>query len=216
MRKFILLLTVLAILSTPLYANLPKYQNSVQALTSGDDAICTTWSVNKLKGLWVTAGHCVMEMGIVEDTGDTYLVTWPLAIEGKEATIERVSQFGTGWDIALLKADVHEPALKLGKYPKVGDEVTVFGLPGGMRDYFPSWMRVSNPFHMWGKDEGSPWIANMIFAGEMFPGHSGAPILDKKGRVISIAQGGFTQRFTGLNLGIPWSVLADFLVDEWE
>ena len=216
MRKVLAIVLVLGLFAAPLGANLPKHQNSVQALTSEGNAICTTWSVNKPKGLWVTAAHCVMQTGIVEDTGDAYTVTWPLEIEGKPALVVLISPFGSGWDLALISADVHEPALKLGKYPEVGDEVTVFGLPGGMRGYFPSWVRVSNPFHMWGKDDLSYWKANMIFDGNIWPGHSGSPILDRKGRVISVAQGGFADRFHGLTLGVPWSVLKDFLTDAQE
>ena len=212
MRKALALALVLVLFALPLNAALPKHLESVQVLQGPE---CTTWSVNQKKGLWVTAAHCVTQIGIVEDTGDTFVITWPLFIQEMPAEVIMLSPLGE-WDIALLASDFHAPALRIGNYPEVGDEVTVYGFPGGYRSPFPTWVRVSNPFHMWADNAVGLWKANMIFDGHFFPGHSGSPILDKKGRVISMVQGGFSDRYTGLNLGIPHSILKAFLVDAWE
>lgn len=217
MKKALVIALVMA-LSVPLSlgAKLPNHPESIQPLTSEGRGICTTWSVNKLKGLWATAAHCVMGTFEDLDTGESFDIAWPLEIDGKPAEVVRISKFGEGWDLALLSADVHEPGLKLGDYPKVGDEVTVYGFPGGWLTPVVTWLRVSNPFHMWDKEVGMLWRANMLFDGNFFPGHSGSPILDKKGRVVSVVQGAFGDRFRGLALGVPHSVLKDFLVDAVE
>ena len=216
MHKILAFLLAFALLAIPLSAKLPNHPESIRPLTSEGRGMCTTWSANKLKGLWVTAGHCVAGTFEDLDTGESFAITWPLEIAGKTAEIAQLSKFGDGWDLALLKVDVHEPGLKLGDYPKIGDEVTVYGFPGGRMTPIAAWLRVSNPFHMWDKSIGMPWRANMIFDGNLFPGHSGSPILDKKGRVVSVAQGAFGDRYRGLALGVPHSVLKDFLVDAIE
>lgn len=200
------------LLISPVQAALPKHFESVQPLMSNDRAICTTWSADEKRGIWITAGHCVASLVTDLDTGETFTLTWPLAIDGQPAEVTKLSPLGE-WDIAVMKTNVHYPALKLGNYPRMGDEVTVYGFPGGFRTPIPTWIRVSNGFQQWAPDMRMPWIASMLFDGNIWPGHSGSPILDRKGRVISMAQGGFLDRFAGLNLGIPWSILRGFLID---
>jgi len=209
--KALAILSALLLLTVPLIAKLPPNLDSVTVLQGPD---CTTWSVNESKGLWVTAAHCVVNIGIVEDTGDSFIETWPLAIHGKPVTILKYSPLEE-YDIALLQSDVHTPALKLGKYPQVGDQVTVYGFPGRFNSPFPTWLRVSNPYQKWADDQRVPWIANMVFDGNVWPGHSGSPVLDRQGKVVSLVQG-FHKHMIGLSLGIPWSILRSFLVDAWE
>jgi hypothetical protein len=212
MKRFLIAFILALLVKVSFAASLPQHPNSIKPLFSGEDAICTTFSINSVKGLWVTAGHCVGEVTLNYDTQEQVAFVWETKIDGKPTTLVK-ADFKA--DLALLHVDVHEKGIKLGKYPNVGDEVLVYGYPGGWRTPILTWLRVSNTFHQWQPDD-SYWPSSMIFDGSVFPGHSGAPILDKKHNVISVAQGGGSGAFIGLQLGAPWSVLKAFVEDRWE
>lgn len=202
-RQFLLLLLTLFLLADTVGAKLPSHPESVKPLFSGTRGICTTWSVNEQAGYWVTAAHCIVYWADI-DGEQTLLLREDLRIATMPATPVKVDETN---DLALLQADVHAPAFRLGKYPAVGDEVTVYGYPGGWGAPLPTWLRVSNTFF---KFDGYPktW---MVLDGSIWPGHSGSPVLDKKGRVVAVAQAHGTNRYVGSTFVSPWAVFSAFV-----
>ena len=208
MRRFSLFLSTLLFLfyvGVLVYAKLPSRPESIKPLMSGDSAGCTTWSVNEAKGWWVTAGHCVVQQVETEE-GLVMMATPDLNIGGKPITAARVDLVN---DLALLEADIHMPALKYGNYPNVGDAVTVYGYPGGWLAPFPTWLTVSNPF---AKLFNREW---MVLDGSVWPGHSGSPVLDRKGHVVGVIQAHGTDRYAGTTFACTWQQLGAFVADSW-
>lgn len=203
MRRLLLAFLVPAILTIPVAANLPTHLDSIKPLFMGEQAICTTWSLDQKAGLWVTAAHCTASTEYTED-GEFTVLYENLTIAGQPAT---VTYRDLVFDLALLVADAHEPGLRLGEYPKVGDVVTVYGYPGGLLAPFATWLHVSNPFLV---AYGRQW---MVLDGHVWPGHSGAPVLDRKGRVVGIVQAHGTDRFAGMTLASAWGVFHAFITN---
>lgn len=207
MKKALVIASVMALSALPLSAKLPSHPESIKPLFSHDAAICTTWSINARKGLWMTAGHCVLS---TIETEEGELVKIPTPDLNIDKLVAVVIKLDTHNDLAMLQADVHERGLRLGSYPHVGDEVNAYGYPGGLLAPLPTWLHVSNPFMTaWGRG----W---MVLDGAIWPGHSGSPVLDRKGKVIAVFQAHGTERFTGLSLASPWDILRGFVADMWE
>ena len=203
MHRSLLVVLLAIFVSAPLAAKLPSRPESIKPLYAGDQAICTTWSLHQKLGLWMTAAHCVVRMEEV-DGAELLIPIVGLQITGKPVTTGRVDVQN---DLAVMQADVHEPALSLGPYPDVGDEVTVYGYPGGWKIPLATWLRVSNPFMMeWGRG----W---MILDGSVWPGHSGSPVLDRKGRVIGVLQAHDTERYTGMTFASHWGTFRAFVAN---
>ena len=206
MRRSLLVVLLAVLVSVPAVAKLPSHPESIKPLFAGEDnAICTAWSLDEKRGLWMTAAHCTVYVVDIED--ENVQLTIPienLMIDGRPVTAGMIDIEN---DLAVLQADVHAPALKLGSYPKVGDLVTVYGYPGGWQAPLPTWHFVSNPFF---KFYGRDW---MLLDGSVWPGHSGSPIIDRKGRVIGLVQAHGTGRYTGMTFASSWSTLNAFIVN---
>ncbi len=181
-----------AILGTVLvlapFASIPTA--SIQPLQVADAkgverTICTTFSINEKLMYWGTAAHCVLEKegeGALEGAVHVRAVR----IGGHSTKVVLVNQL---LDIAVLQAEVSAPAIPYGKRPALGDEVRVYG-------------------YMWGAFSPTLFkgpIANlnieadaqhfMLFDMRVGGGHSGSPILDASGAVVSVMQisaGGFS------------------------
>ena len=202
-RAFLIILFCFAVLTSPATAKLPYNLYSIKPLYNGDQAICTTWSLNKEKGLWVTAAHCVQFEA--EMDGEWIWIQFAdLQIAEKPVTIVRLDLMN---DLALLSADVHVKALEFGKYPQVGDFVTVYGFPAGWKTPLVTWLHVSQPFLVLG---GRYW---MLLDGHVWPGHSGSPVLDKKGHVIAVVQAHGLDRFSGMTFTSAWVSLSAFITN---
>lgn len=201
-RSLAILLIVCLAFSGTVLAKLPKHPESITSLYSGDRPICTTWSLNKAKGLWMTAAHCVVYEAEVEGVPQL-LENGNLRIKTQPATVVKRSQ---DLDLALLQADVHEAALKFGRYPQIGDLVTVYGMPGGWQAPLPTWLRVCNTYF---KFPGEP-KAWMVLDGSIWPGHSGSPVLDDHRDVIAVAQAHGTDRYSGATFTSTWIDLKAF------
>ena len=111
-----------------------------------------------------------------------------------DATIERVDSVS---DLALLKAPVDQPALKVaGDDPTVGDNVIVVGSPLGLEGTVSSGMvsaiRVEAGMQV------------IQFTAAISPGSSGGPVMNAKGQVIAIAFAG-VPGMGDLYFGIPVS-----------
>jgi len=203
MRRAVLSVLLAVVFYTTTSAKLPWHAESIRPLMSGEQGICTTWSLNRVKGYWVTAAHCVEYWAEVDEA----LVLLPrenLRIAGKVATVVQKDSFN---DLALLRADEHAPALHLGRYPHVGDEVTAYGYPGGWGAPFATWLRVSNAYFK----PSSGAQAKMVLQGTLWPGHSGCPLLDSKAQVIGVGQWQGSDRWTNLTLVSAWTDLHAFI-----
>jgi S1-C subfamily serine protease len=201
-RLFTVLSITLILLVSPLYAKPPKELRSVQPLWNRTQNMCTTWSINQAKGLWATAAHCVdPEYDFYRD------------IAGQPVTVVKVDP---KLDLALLHADnVSAPALRLGKVPEMGDEITVIGFPMGWAIPVATWGHVSWPLLQkgWAPEWG---FDNMILDIRVLPGHSGSPVIDGHGKVISVVQGVVMVGSGGITLGIPYQTMKDFYATAWE
>jgi hypothetical protein len=62
------------------------------------------------------------------------------------------------------------------------------------------------------KERSSPnhLIKVLNLQGNLLPGHSGAPILDSRGRVLAVANGGLKEGFAGISWAIPYKYI------EWD
>ena len=199
---FISILTFV-LLVLPVTAKLPAHVESIKPLYVGEQAVCTTWALNKKAGLWMTAAHCVAFWADID--GEWTMVRYAnLVIAGKPATIVKVDPED---DLALLHADVHERGFRIGNYPSVGDEVTVYGFPGGWISPIPTWLHVSNTF-MTFEGTARAW---MLLDGSVWPGHSGSPIINKHGKVIGVVQAHGTDRYAGATFASAWTDFHAFI-----
>lgn len=140
--------------------------------------ICTAWSLNEQRGYWGTAAHCM---------GDE-----PLTINGEPVTPIYVNH---RLDIAVLRGP-REEAIPLGRQsPKGGETITLLGFPNGW-NVFVVERGIVHYAHAW----LSPRHPRMIMKLEARHGHSGSPILNDRGEVVSILQGGWEK--SAFNYGI--------------
>jgi hypothetical protein len=167
----------------------------VVTINSGD-GYCSAFSVNEEKGFFLTADHCLdADMSINDQKVDI------LATNGIV-------------DLALIHADVHDPALTLGEQPPQDSEVTLIGHVKKNPVFFTlNILGVTQP------NEDAPFL--FLFGGSLHAvgGMSGGPIVDSKGQVVSVILGyvGEDTNIAGDTLGVfyPAMVTAYKVVDEY-
>ncbi len=148
--------------------------------------ICTSFSINKDKGYWLTANHCWHETN----------------------TFHGAPQLPVAWNEAkdlLVFESYKVEALHLAiKEPEVGDEVHIIGYPHGALDVLTFFGRVSS------KDarvmHTLPGYHVQVLNILGLPGDSGAPILDTSGRVIGV---GAISALNGVAWGLTWKQLVE-------
>jgi S1-C subfamily serine protease len=186
-----LLLLTLAI-PRPLAADVPlpivlKSAASVEALRTDKGRIyCTAFSINEKQHLWMTARHCVVE----QQPDGTY--TWRLPHIGSE--VATVYKEFPEMDVVIVQTEkVSAPALKLSDTdPGLYDSIFVIGHGWGWEN------NTIFEGHMANLSVTIPdWGSYMIFDMRAFPGHSGSPVMDKDGKVISVLQITVGQGATG-------------------
>lgn len=177
MKRVLALLTLLITLST--YA-LSASSSPVQPFKATADGrvFCTTFSINEVKGYWATANHCIKD--------DKGAVSLPYIGDSGEPT-KLVAEF-PDVDMAVISSSFHAPALPMASQaPKSsglgvkGDEVQVYGFGWGFDPPTAFWGRVANTVQI----EGRKFY---IFDMRVWPGHSGSPVLNIAGQVISVTQ----------------------------
>jgi serine protease Do len=111
-------------------------------------------------------------------------------------------------DLALLKVDSDAgfTALELGKADSLVETapVVTFGFPFGRRttvgkETYPDMTVLPSKITSLRKDSGR--LEGIQFDGQLNPGNSGGPLVDKAGRVIGVAVA--TVRGAAMNLAIP-------------
>jgi V8-like Glu-specific endopeptidase len=144
--------------------------------------ICTTFSINEQTKMWGTAAHCVLKERRRRGDREANEVF----IGGLPTTPMLVDPL---LDIAVVKAEVSAPAIPFGTRPAIGDAVRVYGYMWGAFSPTIFFGRVANL----NVEAGDAHY--MIFDMRVGPGHSGSPIIDANGHVVSVMQvsaGGFS------------------------
>ncbi len=158
--------------------------------------ICTASATNHVPQYWVTAAHCVVDIG----SEGRY-------IEGTPIEIVKIDK---DLDLAVFKvAGVRVRGLALQKKPAGWlQEILIVGHPFGYNPVFITRGYVSNPRAF--LDGGQ---ARMLFNCASAPGNSGSPVLNLQGEVVSVLQFGWGQGFspvTGGALSEAMQVVAEF------
>jgi S1-C subfamily serine protease len=146
--------------------------------------ICTTTSINKEGGYWLTAAHCV-----ASDIPATF-------IEDELTTIVTVDERR---DLAVLHTEtVHVRAIELASnQPRVGDTIHLIGYPEGLSiQYFHG--NISS------LDTDVDGEHHMMFDMTACQGNSGSAIVDSHDRIVSVLQIGFGQGCSSLTGGALW------------
>ena len=111
------------------------------------------------------------------------------------------------------------PGLPVGPIPEQGDKLWIVGYPQALLDqhridltlesndkYFENLLPSNDPSLIQALlTRASPAIGTIVLSltGDIQPGHSGAPILDLKDRVVGIGNGGLKGGTVGIGWGIP-------------
>jgi hypothetical protein len=202
MRRSLVTLALLLAFCTPTWGatswdkvRKELYHSIIRVTTLGPTGVgtCTAWPINQEKRLYYTAQHCLD--GRVE-------------LDGQEATVVKQDK---GLDLAILRGIYGRKALVAGDPVKVGDEVAGYGW--GLALDFP--MFFTRPVLL---PEVTipqiPFNPNTLLEGEWKQGMSGGPVLDKKGRVVSMVQQGVKQY--NVSLGRTLKVMRAFAGDMWK
>jgi hypothetical protein len=141
-----------------------KIEPSMAKLHTGNGQ-CSAFSI--APGKWVTASHCL-------DGG-------PYLLERVHPATLTEAEFGM-YGLAVLTSDLKRPALRLGDKPKRGEDILQTGYGGG------------GPLIAFA---GVALLSDVAFDGAVLqftsalgmPGMSGGPVVNRKGRVVSVVIG---------------------------
>lgn len=107
-----------------------------------------------------------------------------LSADGKPATILKVDPYN---DLMLLGAESDRPAIELREEPvKMREELTGIGYGGG----FPHMIEITGPVRAINEQHSADEAPMIFIQGEYVRGMSGGPVVDKKGRMVGMAQQG--------------------------
>lgn len=197
MRRILYTLTLLAVLCSPSFADWTRVAESVRPLQAVNSKtgelsnICTATSINKAKGYWLTAAHCVQQ--------PTFIQTEETVTEASDTTL----------DIAVLSTPLlRVKALKLQKNaPKVGQRILMVGHPLGLAALLFQGTIASLSTSL--PDSNAPFaLFDMTACG----GNSGSSVVSSKDEIVSILQIGLGGRpCMSLSGGAPWAVLVKFI-----
>jgi hypothetical protein len=173
--------------------------------------------------LWPDAQHVVTALHVVDNAGKItgHLVDARGRIEASHAL--QVARVLKSADLVLLRlpAPLARPALALNtQLPAVKEVLDALGFPLNIAGASATEVR-----RRFGGDSLNSILPPKVLAsltdypstsleilnleGNLVPGLSGAPLLDRAGRVVGIANGGLEQGAVGISWGIPAKHLAD-------
>lgn len=197
MRKLLLTLILSLMMYLPAVARMYIPFKSVAPIQRiNDDGVntnyCTAFSINKDKGYWLTANHCWAETNTFAGK--------PIVWEAYNETL----------DLAIFSGP-HADSLKFAiKAPDVGDELLIMGYPHGALDPIVFFGKLASQLARM-----TPTMSGAVFNVVGLPGDSGAPIIDKSGRVIGVCQ---LSNQAGVMWGVSWKSMKDSapLMEYWE
>ncbi len=155
--------------------------------------VCTAFSINKAKGLWISANHCY-------DETDTFAGA-PI----------KVVAYHEPLDLMVFEGP-KVTAIKLAtKAPEVGDEVYLAGYPHGSLDVLSFFGRVAGlrTRMFFAQPEYRAQVIDIVALG----GDSGSPLMTLDGKVIGVIQ---QSTRTGTAWGISWVELVANAKQFWE
>jgi hypothetical protein len=154
--------------------------------------ICTVSSIEQSRQLWITAAHCVADIG---EEG-RYVEGSPVELIDVRPEI----------DIAIIRVrGLRVPALTMQKTPVAWmQEILIVGHPFGYDPVFITRGYVANPRGLLDSD---PY---MLFNVAAAPGNSGSPVINLKGEIVSILQVGWGEGFSPVSGGAPYENLKQF------
>jgi hypothetical protein len=159
-------LLYVAVVSLALAVNWPieKIEASMAKLIAADGQ-CSAFSI--APGKWITAAHCL--------NGGPYLLD--------KVHVATVTEAQPGaYGLAVLTSNLKRPALKVGDRPKRGDDVLQTGYGGGGPLIFFEGVVVIPAVTF----DGAPLQFTSALG---MPGMSGGPVVNRKGRVVSVVIG---------------------------
>ncbi len=148
----------------------------------GFSNICTATHINDQYGYWLTAAHCLVEIG----PEGRYIMSQPA----------EVVAISTDMDLAVFRVEgVHTKVLKLSKEPMyVEQDLIIAGHPFGYKDLYVTKGWVSNPGILLDK-----FYCAFNVTGA--PGNSGSPVMNSKGEIVSVLQIGWGRVFSPMTGG---------------
>lgn len=210
--KVLLVVAAVVVSATPLGASLPDLLRATAPLQWRDEVPnptqpapllnrCTAGFINAERHLWLTAAHCVSTIGDPDAPRMVYPRDYHIA--GYQARLIAVDLIH---DLAILQTPnaTAEVTLQLGDPPAWNDEVSLNGYAWGAPQSLYIHGRIANPFY-WVE-----WFQKdyCLFTAMVIPGMSGSPIVNKKGKIISVLQIGW--RETPLSGGATYQELVSF------
>lgn len=127
------------------------------------------------KHIILTASHCIGEQMFVNTPTIDAIATLV------EADKER-------WGLALIKVNIDLKPISVGNMPKVGEEIALIGYGMGAPE---PWIFPSVHMNTQVDPEGDgPFL---MASSNSLSGMSGGPVVNRKGQLVSVVIGGFTQ-----------------------
>ena len=205
-RLLISLIITLALLVNPLplLSDIRSIQRLIIRIDDiAGDGFCTTFSINREKGYWVTAAHC---------TGLEMPEAWHYIISGQVATPIKIDR---SMDLAILVGPKAGSLWLQPIAPKGGELINIVGYLDGSPFLSVLEGSLANPDSIVLPDW---WVHNAIFETSPldFRGVSGGPIM-LDGKVISVMQG-WAEDYEGnkVQLGAVYEDLREFTEGFWD
>jgi len=194
MRRFVVVIAVVTagilMLPAQLADRVEDVRGSVVHIRASAGWEGSGWAV--APGVICTARHVVEDGGefiITTDDGVTHTATHAVISEK--------------YDLAFLRVDAALKPLKLGPVPRVGDRVFIMGSPLGYDHFNSVSLGIVAAAHRSFADF-SGWDVLFQTTGPAFPGNSGGPVFDTRGRVVGVLVGGCDAT---LNYAVPTGVI---------
>lgn len=145
--------------------------NSIGIITNGQGfGSCVAISPN----LILTAGHCLCDDAWIEINGKKY---------------EIIEQYATKYDIGFVRIKGRVQYLKLGKMPKLLDDIYVVGFPLTNIHKENCIINVTKGIVSSINISWHIWTNGIIVDAAAYPGNSGGPLLNQDGQIIGIMVG---------------------------
>lgn len=155
--------------------------------------ICTAGAINRTEHYWITAAHCVTDIGeegrFIENSPAKVIEADFVA----DIAVIQVLNYTAGHGLRLQQ-----------RIPVWLQEILIAGYPFGLDYVFVTRGHIANPQAMLGGQEF------MIFNAAAAPGNSGSPVMNTEGEVLSILQIGWGRSFSPVSGGAAYPNIKKF------